>query len=78
MPLRHGRAHALDRLAVTDVADLVLAAQLLGERAQQLLAARDDDRQPVPLGEPPGDRLADAGAPTCDDGDAANIRRDPT
>jgi len=78
MPCCDGRAQALDRLAVADVAELVLAAQLLGERAQQLLAARDEDGQPVPLGEPAGDRLADAGTPTCDDGYAANFRRDPT
>ena len=40
-------AVALDRLAVADVAELPLGAELLGERPQALLAARDQDAVPA-------------------------------
>ena len=45
-------AVALDRLAVGDVADLVLAAELLRERAQPLLAPREQHAVPAARGEP--------------------------
>jgi hypothetical protein len=71
MPRAHGRGDALDGLAVADVAELVLAAELLGERAQPLLAPREEDTEVAARGEGAGDRGADAARGAGDDGDAA-------
>jgi hypothetical protein len=73
--LGDGGGHAIDRLAVADVAQLVFPVELLGEGAQQLLAARDEYRQPAAPGEPARDRLTDAGRSPGDDGYAANVLR---
>ena len=47
VPLDDRGGRALDRLAVADVAELPLGAELLGERAQALFAARDQDAVPA-------------------------------
>jgi len=71
MALPHRRRRALDRLPVGDVADLVLAVELLGERAEPVLAPRDEDAAVPPGGELAGDRRADPARGAGDDGDAA-------
>ena len=68
--LEHTRRHGLDRLPVADVADLELTAELLGERTEPLLAARDEHAVPVPLGELAGDGLADPRRRSGDDRDS--------
>jgi len=73
MPLQHGGGAAVDGAAVGDVAELVLGAELLGERAQPLLAAGDQDAVPASCGEGAGDRLADPGRGAGDDGYALNV-----
>jgi hypothetical protein len=59
MPLRDGR----DSRAVGDVADLVGTVEVGGERAQPVLAPREQHELVVPLRQTPHQRLADAG--TC-------------
>ena len=49
MPGDHGSSHSLDGLAITDVADLVLAADLVRNRAQTLLVAGDENAMPAAL-----------------------------
>ena len=61
----------LDRVPVGDVADLVLAVELLRERAEPVLAPRDEDAAVAPPGEPAGDRGANPARGAGDDGDAA-------
>ena len=48
VPLEDARGERLDGRAVADVAQLGLAAGLLGQRAQPVLAARDEDAVPAP------------------------------
>jgi hypothetical protein len=71
MPLAHRRRRSLDRFAVGDVADLGLAVELLGERAEPVLAARDEDASVAAGGESTGDRGADPARGAGDDGDVA-------
>ncbi len=71
VPLEHRRGHRLDLSAVADVAELVLAAERLGERLEPLLAARDEHAVPPGLRERPRGRLADAARRTGDDCDSA-------
>src|SRR5207247_11096265 len=56
MPLAHHRSDALDGLPVADVAELVLAPELLGERAQPVLAPGEEDAEVAARGEGAGDR----------------------
>ena len=67
MPLEDGRRDALDRLAVGDVADLVLAVELRGELAQAILAPREQHAVPAVAREPPSERRADAARRAGDD-----------
>ena len=46
MPLAHACRHGVNRFTVRDVADFVFAAELLGERTQPLLTAREQHAQP--------------------------------
>src|SRR5205085_2129952 len=71
MALPHRRRRALDRLPVGDVADLVLAVELLGQRVEPVLAPRDEDAAVAAGGEGAGDRGADPARGAGDDGDAA-------
>ena len=71
MPFPHRRRRALDRLPVGDVADLVLAVELLGERAEPVLAPRDEDAAVAARGQLASDRRADPARGAGDDGDAA-------
>ena len=48
VPLEDARRHRLDRVAVADVAELDLGAELVRERAQPVLTARDEDAVPAP------------------------------
>jgi len=54
------RGECLDGVTVGDVAQLDLAVDLLGERAQPVLTAGDEHAAPPALREAPRDRLADA------------------
>ena len=54
VPLDDRGGRPLDRIAVADVAELPLGAELLGERAQPLLAARD--QHALPTAAPQGSR----------------------
>ena len=67
MPCANLRGHAFDGLAVADVADFVLARDLVRHCGEPLLVARDEDAVPALLREPPGDSGADARAAACDD-----------
>jgi hypothetical protein len=69
--LPHRGGQALDRLPVGDVADFGLAADCLGERAEPVLAPRDEDAAVAAGGEGAGDRRADPARGAGDDGDAA-------
>jgi hypothetical protein len=64
----------LDLLALGHVAELVLAAELVGQRLEPLAPAGDEDAAPAALREPARDRLADARAGSGDYGDALNTR----
>ena len=59
--LEDARGGSLDGRAVGDVADLGLAPDLVGERAQPILAARDEHAAPSLFREEAGGRLADPG-----------------
>src|SRR5207244_7953808 len=61
MALENGGGDPVDGFAVGDVEELVLAADLLGERAQPVLAPREQDAAPTVLREQPRRRLADPG-----------------
>ena len=69
VPLEDACGERLDGRPVTDVARLGLAAGLLGQRAQPVFAAGDEDAVPPAGGEQARGRLADPGRCTCDDGD---------
>ena len=47
MPLEHARGERLDGGAVADVAELDLAADLVGERAEPVLAPGDEHAVPA-------------------------------
>ena len=66
---RIARRDRLDGVAVADVAELDLAADLVGERAQPVLAPCDEHAPPASLGEQPGGRLPDPGRGSRDDRD---------
>ncbi len=74
MPLEDRRRDAVDCLAVADVAELPLAAQLLRERAQQLLATSEQDDVPAAPAQLARSRLADPRRGAGDDGYALNVR----
>ena len=59
MALEDALGHRLDGPAVADVADLHVAADLVGERAQAVLAAGDSTHAPALSGEEPRRRLPD-------------------
>src|SRR5205085_1054766 len=67
MPLDDRRRRPLDRLAVGDVAELVLAVEFLGEGAKPLLAAGDEHAPEPARRELAGDRRADPARGAGDD-----------
>ena len=69
MALEDACGERLDGGPVADVARLGLAAGLLGERAEPVFAAGDEDAVPAAAGEQARGRLADPGGRTSDDGD---------
>jgi hypothetical protein len=71
MPSEDAGGHGVDGLAVGDVAELHLAAELVRQCPKPLLAARDEDAVPFLAREQPRDRLADARRRAGYDGDAA-------
>ncbi len=66
--LEDAGGRALDRVSVGDVAQLVFAADLLGERSQPVFATREEHAAPAAAREQPGDLRADAGRRARDDG----------
>src|SRR4029453_8576245 len=75
---RDPRPDLLDRLAVADVADLVLPADLLGHLPEALLVPGDQDAVPALPGQLPRDRGADARVAARDDADRAGYRHTRT
>src|SRR5205823_2637294 len=71
MPLANRGRRPLHGLAVGDVAELVLAAELLGQRAEPVLAPGEEDAEVAARREGAGDRGADPARGAGDDGDAA-------
>lgn len=71
MPATDRCGRALDRLAVGDVAELVLGAELVGQRPEPVLTAGEEDAEVPAAGQLAGDRGADAARGAGDDGDAA-------
>ena len=67
VPLDDRGGRALDRLAIADVAELLLGADLLGERPQPLLAARDQHALPAAARAAPRDRRPDPARAAGDD-----------
>ena len=74
MAFPNRRRHSLDGAPVADVADLVLGVQFLGERAQPLLPAGDEDAVPSLGGERAADLGADSARRARDDGDARYLQ----
>jgi hypothetical protein len=70
--LEHRRRGVLDRVAVGDVAELVLAAGLRRELAQPFLAPSDQDAAPAARGQPPRKLGSDSGGGPGDDSYALN------
>ena len=70
MPLEDPRGHLLDRRTLGDVAELELAAKLLGQRAQPVLTAGDEHALPALLRQQPRGRLADTRGRARHDGDS--------
>ena len=68
MPRGNGLCNAFDVVAVRDVAQLVLGAQLLGERTQPVLATRKQHELPAAARELAADRFADPAGCPGDDG----------
>jgi hypothetical protein len=75
MTLQYRRRYTLDIFSATDVAHLVFASELLGECAQALLAAGEQDQAPAFAGERAGDCLADSTRRAGDDCYAGAIYR---
>jgi hypothetical protein len=73
--LRHSSGDTFDLFTAADVAELVLGAELLGERSKALLAAREQDGVPATCRERAGDRLPDPARAARDDGDALMLYR---
>jgi hypothetical protein len=67
MPLEHTRRDPLDRLAVGDVADLVLAVELLRQLTQPVLAAGEQHAAPAVPCESSSEGRADAARRAGDD-----------
>ena len=61
--------HRVDRLAVADVARLVLGAELRGDARQPLRASRNEDALPAARRQQPRERGADAARTAGDDRD---------
>jgi hypothetical protein len=61
--------HRVDRLAVADVARLVLGSQLFGDTRQPLRASRDEDAPPAACRQQPRECGADAARTAGDDRD---------
>ena len=74
MTLEDRRGDAVDGLAVADVAEVPLAAELLRERPQQRLATREQDDVPAAAAQLARGRLADPRRGAGDDGYALNVR----
>ena len=70
MSLRHSSGDTFDLFAAADVAELVLGAELLGERSKSVLAAREQNGVPAPARERAGDCFPDPARCARDDGDA--------
>ena len=70
--LEDAGGHRLHCLAVGDVAHLDLGADLVRERPQAVLPARDEHAAPVLLREQPSGRLSDPGGRSRYDRDALN------
>src|SRR5439155_17579272 len=68
MPFAHRCSHPLDSLSVADVADFVLASDLVCRRLQAILPSPDQDAVPAPRGKPAGDRGPDPRRAAGDDG----------
>jgi hypothetical protein len=75
MPLSHSCCDTLNVVAAADVAQLVLAVELLRERAQPVLAARDQHRVPAGCGQRARDRRPDPAGGARDDGNALVLYR---
>jgi len=70
MTLEDARRDRVHGGAIGDVAELELAADLLGERAQALLATRKQHAVPAAARESARELCTDAGGRAGDDGDA--------
>ena len=75
MTREHRLRDTLDVGSATDVANLVLAAELLGKPTQAVLAAGEQHHAPASAGERAGYRLADPTRRTGHDGYAVVIYR---
>ena len=75
MTCQHRRCDTLDVCSATDVTNLVLHRELVGEPTQAVLAAREQHQAPALAGERAGDRLADATRRARDDRYALAIYR---
>jgi hypothetical protein len=75
MTCQYRRCHTLDVFAATDVTQLVLALEFVGERAQAVLPAGEQDEAPAFPCERAGDRLADPTRGTGNYGYAVVIYR---
>jgi hypothetical protein len=69
MPLEDPCRHRLDRVAVADVAELDLGADLVRDCPQPVVAPRDEHAPPALRREQTGARLADPGRGPRDDRD---------
>src|SRR6266511_810381 len=70
MSFHHGSGDAFDLVAAANVAELILGAELLGQRSEPVLAAREQDRMPATCRKRAGDRLPDPARAARYDGDA--------
>jgi hypothetical protein len=75
MASEHGGGDSLDVRSAADVADLVFAEELSTERAQTVLAAREQNGLPPLVRERAGDCLADSTRGSGDDRYALGIYR---
>jgi hypothetical protein len=67
VPLLNRGCHPADRSSIADVAHLVIGTDLVGERAQSLRAACNENRPPPTTHETTGDRRADPAGASGDD-----------